>query len=175
MQTDQVRSIVVMGVSGSGKSTIALALAKRINFQFVDGDSLHSPENLAKMSRGVALSDDDRTPWLKVVGQKISDAQSESPGCVVACSALKRSYRDLLRGYDPGILFVMLNGTLALIRSRIEARPHEFMPASLLASQFAILEPLQSDERGMCVDIRLTPGEIVDQIETELGDEVERP
>jgi gluconokinase len=173
MQTGQVRSIVVMGVSGSGKSTIALALAERSHFQFVDGDSLHSSENLAKMSRGVALSDDDRMPWLNAIGHQLKIAQSSYDGLVVACSALKRKYRDLLREYDPGIFFVMLEGTVALIRSRIEARPHDFMPASLLASQFAVLEPLQSDERGMCVDINFSPKEIVDQIEVELSDGAE--
>ena len=163
-----------MGVSGSGKSTIALALAKRSHLEFVDGDSLHSPENLAKMSRGVALSDDDRTPWLNAIGRQLRLAQSSSVGLVVACSALKRQYRDLLRTYDPEIFFVMLEGTEALIRSRIEARPHEFMPASLLATQFAILEPLESDERGMCVDIALSPQDIVVQIEAKLSDGAKR-
>ncbi len=166
----EVRTIIVMGVSGSGKSTIALALATRLNLQFIEGDSLHSEENLEKMSRGDALSDDDRTPWLRVIGQKISDAQSRGLGCVAACSALKRSYRDTLRSYAPEAFFVMLDGTFALIQSRLEARPHNFMPLSLLASQFATLEPLHSDERGVCVDITLTPEEILSQIETELRD-----
>jgi gluconokinase len=160
----EVRTIIVMGVSGSGKSTIALALATRLNLQFIEGDSLHSEENLEKMSRGQALSDGDRTPWLKVIGQQISDAQTKGGGCVVACSALKRSYRDVLRSYAPDTFFVMLDGTFALIQSRLEARPHQFMPLSLLASQFATLEPLEEDERGMSVDVTLSPGVIVDQI-----------
>jgi carbohydrate kinase (thermoresistant glucokinase family) len=153
-----------MGVSGSGKSTIARGLAERLNFQFIEGDSLHSPENLEKMSRGQALSDEDRTPWLNIVGHKLSDALSKGPGCVAACSALKRSYRDLLRAYAPDTFFVMLDGTFTLIQSRLEARPHDFMPLSLLASQFATLEPLEEDERGMSVDVTASPGVIVDQI-----------
>lgn len=167
MHTGPVRSIVVMGVSGSGKSTIARALAQRFGFEFIDGDSLHSPENLAKMSQGTALSDDDRTPWLNAIGQQLRDAQSRASGCVVACSALKRKYRDLLREYVPDTYFVMLDGTFELIKARLEARPHDFMPISLLASQFATLEPLQHDERGVCVDISLTPEEIVNQIAKE--------
>jgi carbohydrate kinase (thermoresistant glucokinase family) len=167
MHTGQVRSIVVMGVSGSGKSTIARALAQRIGFEFIDGDALHSPDNLAKMSNGHALSDDDRTPWLNAIGQLLKDAHSHVPGCVVACSALKRKYRDLLREYVPDTYFVMLDGAFDLIQARLEARPHDFMPISLLASQFATLEPLQRDERGVRVDISLTPDEIVSQLETE--------
>ena len=164
-----------MGVSGSGKSTIARTLAKRLRFAFIDGDALHSPANVEKMSHGHALSDDDRGPWLHLIGQQMKDAASHPRGCVVACSALERQYRDILRQYVPETFFIVLEGTYALIHARIEARPHEFMPTSLLASQFAILEPLQSDEHGMSVDIQSTPQEIVDQIEAALGDGVERP
>jgi carbohydrate kinase (thermoresistant glucokinase family) len=167
MQTGQVRSIVVTGVSGSGKSTIARALAQRIGFEFIDGDSLHNPANLAKMSKGQALSDNDRTPWLDAIGQQLKDAQSHALGCVVACSALKRKYRDLLREYVSDTYFVMLDGAFELIEARLEARPHDFMPVSLLASQFATLEPLQRDERGVRVDISLTPEEIVSLISNE--------
>ncbi len=168
MKVGNERSIVVMGVSGSGKSTIARALATRLEVPFIDGDSLHSPYNIVKMSNGQALSDADRMPWLHLIGQRFKDEVSASSGCVVACSALKRKYRDVLREYLPDTFFVMLNGSFEMVKSRIEARHHEFMPVSLLASQFDDLEPLQSDERGMSVDIALTPKNIVGQIEGEL-------
>jgi carbohydrate kinase (thermoresistant glucokinase family) len=168
MKVGNERSIIVMGVSGSGKSTIARALATRLEVPFVDGDSLHSPYNVVKMSNGQALSDADRTPWLHLIGQRFKDEASASNRCVVACSALKRKYRDVLREYLPDAFFVMLNGSFETVKFRIEARHHEFMLASLLASQFDDLEPLQSDERGMSVDITLTPKNIVGQIEVEL-------
>ncbi len=164
VHTDVVRSIVVMGVSGSGKSTVARALAQRLDFHFIEGDALHTPANVEKMSRGHALSDRDRGPWLSEIGRQLNEALATGPGCVVACSALKRSYRDTLRSYAPDAFFVMLNGPRALIESRLEARPHAFMPLSLLASQFATLEPLHEDEKGMSVDVASPPGVIVDQI-----------
>lgn len=168
VHTYAVRSIVVMGVSGSGKSTIASALAKGLSFQFIEGDALHPPANVEKMSLGRALTDDDRRPWLREIGHQLNEALAHGPGCVVACSTLKRSYRDTLRSAVPETFFVMLNGPYALIRSRLEARPHAFMPVSLLASQFAALEPLGNDERGMSVDVSSPPQAIVSQIETEL-------
>lgn len=167
-QATEVRSIVVMGVSGSGKSVIGRLLAERINSVFSDGDRQHSADNIAKMSAGKALNDEERLPWLRAVGQQLVRAEEGHQNSVVACSALKRTYRDILRQHVPDIFFVFLDGPLDLVRERIVARNHEFMPPSLLTSQFASLEPLESDERGIRVDIQLKPEEIVNQIQAEL-------
>lgn len=163
------QSIVVMGVSGSGKSTIARALAERIGAEFCDADSLHPPGNLAKMAAGQALDDEDRWPWLHAVGQEMERCLSHHRASIVACSALKQAYRDVLRGYVPTAFFVFLEGDFDIIRARMEDRSHEFMPPSLLASQFESLEPLSARERGMRLDIELDPDVIVDRIENELN------
>lgn len=168
MRAAKEPSIVVMGVSGSGKSTIARLLAQRLNLALLDGDSLHSVFDIAKMSGGIALSDDDRTPWLHRIGRSLKDEVVEHGGCVVACSALKRTYRDVLRGYEPRAFFVYLEGSAALVHTRVESRHHEFMPISLLASQFRDLEPLGDDERGIRVSIELKPDDIVTRVESEL-------
>ena len=162
--TSHVRSIVVMGVAGSGKTTIARALATRLNFVFIDADWLHSAQNLEKMAAGQPLSDDDRNPWLHTVGEHIKNETQSHFGTVTACSALKRAYRDVLRLYAPDAFFVALDGSLEVIRSRIEARPPEIVGEPLLASQFADLEPLQSDERGMHVDVQFIPEVIVNDV-----------
>jgi gluconokinase len=167
-QAKEVRSIVVMGVSGSGKSAIGRLLAEAINSEFSDGDRLHSADNIARMSVGHALCDTERLPWLHAVGQRLEGAVSRHQDSVVACSALKRIYRDILREHVPDIFFVFLDGPLEVVHERVIARNHEFMPPSLLSSQFASLEPLEGDERGIRIDIRLEPEEIVSQIETEL-------
>lgn len=159
-----VRSIVVMGVAGSGKTTVARALAARLNYVFIDADWLHSPENIQKMSSGHPLSDEDRYPWLHSVGRRIESDTSSQRGTVTACSALKRAYRDILRLYVPDIFFVYLEGSPEVIQARIEFRRQEIMSGSLLASQFDILEPLRKDERGTSVDIRLSPEIIVNNI-----------
>lgn len=168
--TLRVQSIVVMGVMGSGKSTVARALSARLGVEFIDADWLHSPENIAKMSAGHALSDDDRFPWLHAVGRRLQDEESHQRSSVTACSALRRSYRDVLRLYAPDAFFVFLDGTPAVVRARIEARRHEIMSGSLLHSQFAILEPLDDDERGMRVDIRFRPEVIINDIVAELSE-----
>jgi carbohydrate kinase (thermoresistant glucokinase family) len=157
-----------MGVSGSGKTTIARALAARIGAEFIDADWLHSEENLAKMSSGHALGDEERLPWLHIVGEHIERLKSSRHSSVTACSALKRSYRDVLRQHVPDAIFVFLDGSFEVLQARITARQHEFMPPSLLVSQFATLEPLGNDEQGLRVDVELNPDEIVDTIETEL-------
>ncbi len=142
-----------MGVSGSGKSTVGQALADVLGRTFVDGDALHSPENRAKMASGVPLTDEDRWPWLDAVGGVLASYDDQGLHPIVACSALRRVYRDRLRSATPGTVFVHLHGSPALLASRLGPRKHEYMPASLLASQLDTLEPLGPDERGVVVDV----------------------
>jgi gluconokinase len=159
-----VTPILVMGVTGSGKSTVAVELAQRLGWAFLDADWLHSPENIAKMSSGIALSDEDRWPWLTDVGQRLHDEVSTGRGVVVACSALKRSYRDLLRDYVQDLFVVFLDGTASVLQARIDARSGSFMAPSLLGSQLATLEPLFDDEAGMRVPIEQSSVEVVQVI-----------
>lgn len=151
-------SLVVMGVSGSGKSTIGRAVADALSAPFVDGDDLHPAVNVAKMSAGIPLTDADREPWLRTVGRTL--AAGGEAGMVVACSALKRSYRDLIRSEAPGTVFAELDGAPELLAERM-VRPGHFMPASLLDSQLATLEPLQPDEAGLRLDVAEPPAELV--------------
>ncbi len=143
--------IVVMGVSGSGKSTVGAALAQRLRVPFADADDFHPPANIAKMTAGEALDDDDRYPWLEAIGQWLDGRGGD--GGVMSCSALKRKYRDQLRRHCPDTVFVHLSGTPEVIGRRQASRPGHFMPASLLASQFETLEPLEADERGTTIDV----------------------
>jgi carbohydrate kinase (thermoresistant glucokinase family) len=159
-----VAPIVVMGVSGSGKTTVGLALAARLGAEFLDADDLHSPENRVKMASGHPLNDEDRLPWLHAVGRSMRDAASRGQRTIVACSALKRRYRDLLRTYVPDAPFVYLHGTPSLLESRLAGRTDHFMPRSLLASQLADLEPLTDDESGVTVDVAADVARIVDEI-----------
>ncbi len=142
--------IVVMGVSGSGKSTVGSALAQRLRVPFLDADTLHPPVNIAKMTAGEPLNDDDRYPWLEKVGEWLAGHRD---GGVVACSALKRKYRDQLRGHCPQVEFLHLSGSPELIGRRLDARSGHFMPAALLRSQFDTLEPLGGDERGVVINL----------------------
>ena len=162
MVSQSIPPIIVMGVQGSGKSTIGDLLAQRLSVPFIDGDSLHSAGNKEWMSSGYALSDEQRVPWLHEVGERLASA-AES-GVVLACSALKRSYRDLLREHAPRMLTVFARGDIDLIHARITARRHEYMPPSLLQTQFDDLEQLQDDEPGLTVEITKTPEQIVEQI-----------
>lgn len=150
--------LAVMGVSGAGKSLIGAALAARLGLLWRDGDDLHPPENVAKMSRGEPLTDADRAPWLKAVGRELA----QEGGAVVACSALKRAYRDQIRAEAPETIFLHLTGDPATIAARQAARKGHFMPPSLLASQFAILEPLQPDEAGFALDVAAAPEALVE-------------
>ena len=143
--------VVAMGVSGSGKSTVGAALAQRLRVPFADADDFHPPANIAKMTAGEALDDTDRQPWLEAIGEWLQ-AHRESGG-VMSCSALKRKYRDQLRQHTADVEFLHLHGTREVIARRQASRPGHFMPASLLDSQFAILEPLEPDERGQLVDV----------------------
>lgn len=151
--------VVVMGVSGSGKSTVGVALAQRLGVPFVDADTLHPPANIAKMAAGEPLDDDDRRPWLDMVGEWLAGHRD---GGVVSCSALKRKYRDQLRVHCPQVEFLHLAGSSALIGGRLAARTGHFMPAALLRSQFAALEPLGADEAGATIDIGQGVDAIID-------------
>jgi carbohydrate kinase (thermoresistant glucokinase family) len=153
--------IVVMGVQGSGKSTLGALLAARLDVDFVDGDDLHPEQNKQLMAAGTPLTDENRLPWLHAVGEQL--AHGADTGVVVACSALKRSYRDLLRGYAPDLFVLHPYGARELVAARISAREHEYMPPSLLDSQYNTLEPLSDDERGLTVDPALPPDAIADR------------
>ncbi|WP_229262530.1 gluconokinase [Duganella radicis] len=155
---------VVMGVSGCGKSTVGQALATANGVPFVEGDQYHPPANVAKMSAGVPLNDDDRADWLLALQAQIGAARLRGEGLVISCSSLKRRYRDLLREGDPALRFAHLNGPKELIEARMRARVGHYMPTSLLDSQFRDLEPLQADEAGITLDIETPPTELVTQI-----------
>lgn len=142
--------IVVMGVSGSGKSTVGAALAQRLRVPFGDADDFHPPANIAKMTAGEPLDDDDRGPWLGAIGEWLA---AHPDGGVMSCSALKRAYRDQLRQHCPDVRFLHLVGSVETIGRRQASRPGHFMPASLLESQFRTLEPLEPDERGVAIDV----------------------
>ena len=152
---------VVMGVAGSGKSVIGAALAQAIGIEFVEGDQYHSAENVERMSRGVPLTDDDRARWLRSLAARIRNAKEAATGLVISCSALKRSYRDILRAEASDLRFVFLKGERALIAERLAGRRGHFMPPSLLDSQLATLEEPSPDENAWVCDIRKSPQEIV--------------
>ena len=138
--------LVVMGVSGCGKTTMAGALARRMGLEMVDGDDLHLPQSVAKMSAGIALDDADRWPWLDRIGDYLSSSPSGSAGRVVACSALKRAYRDRIRAHAGAVRFVFLQGDFEVIQQRMLQRVGHYMQPGLLQSQFEALEPPQADE-----------------------------
>lgn len=143
--------VVVMGVCGCGKSTIGELVARELGVPFLDGDALHPAENVAKMAAGTPLTDDDRWPWLAAVGTRLQDAGKG--GMVLACSALRRSYRDAIRALAPDTLFLHLHGSKEVLEKRLAARSGHFMPAALLESQLVTLEPLEADEAGIVVYI----------------------
>lgn len=194
--TTQGPPLVVMGVSGCGKSTVGALLAGRLGVPFLDGDDYHPAANKEKMAAGIPLTDADREPWLARIGQLLAaqdlaardvagDPAEKGPSGrgagtaanydggttvapIVACSALKRSYRDLLRAAAPGVVFVHLSGSAATIAARMDARAHEFMPRTLLESQLATLEALEPDEAQIIGDIALDPGALVDAVVLDL-------
>jgi gluconokinase len=160
--------LIVMGVSGSGKSTVAESLAERLGWRFEDGDSFHPPANVAKMAAGHPLTDDDRWPWLNAIADEIERTCNAGGYVIIACSALKHAYREvLLRGRDD-VRFVFLNGTQALIADRLAHRKGHFMPPELLTSQFRTLEPPDENEHVITVSIDAPVEPIVDEIVRQL-------
>lgn len=151
--------VVVMGVSGSGKTTVGRLLADRLGVEYGDADDFHTSENRAKLQAGTPLTDDDRLPWLTAIGLWL--AERTSTGAVVSCSALKRRYRDVIRSHAPDIQLLYCEGSSELIAGRVANRSGHFMPPSLLESQFAELEP-PADERAFVADIARAPAAIVD-------------
>jgi gluconokinase len=160
--------VVVMGVSGSGKSTVGAALAQRLRVPFADADDFHPPANIAKMTAGHPLDDDDRRPWLESIGTWLADHPA---GGVMSCSALKHAYREALRKHCPPVQFLHLEGSPEVIGRRQASRPGHFMPASLLASQFETLEPLTADENGITIDVDQDIDSIVDEYVSLTGQE----
>ncbi|MFN2566399.1 MAG: gluconokinase [Gemmatimonadaceae bacterium] len=152
---------VVMGVAGSGKSTVGAGLARALDVDFVEGDEYHPRENVERMGRGIPLTDDDRAGWLRVLAGRIRQAKDAGSGLVMTCSALKRSYRDVLRDAADDLQLVYLRGSRELIAERLANRRGHFMPASLLDSQFATLEEPSPDEGAWICDIRETPEALV--------------
>jgi gluconokinase len=155
---------VVMGVSGSGKSTVGKMLAGRLGAQYVEGDDYHPRANINKMAAGQPLTDEDRKEWLLRLSERIRQSRQEGTPLVLACSALKRRYRDLLRDADADLAFLHLDGERELIAARMQTRTGHFMPPALLDSQLRDLEPLQADERGCRLDIRDAPQELVERL-----------
>jgi carbohydrate kinase (thermoresistant glucokinase family) len=152
---------VVMGVSGSGKSVIGAAFARSLGVDFVEGDAYPTVANVERMSRGVPLTDDDRAEWLRSLAARIRKAKDSGTGLVVSCSALKRSYRDILRGAATELQFVFLQGSRPLLAERLTSRRGHYMPSSLLESQLATLEEPSPDERAWVCDIGESPEDIV--------------
>lgn len=150
-----------MGVSGSGKSLIGRALADALGLTFVEGDAYHPPENVERMSRGIPLTDADRAGWLRALAARIRDARIKGEGLVVTCSALKRSYRDILRAESESLRFVFLRGSRDLIAERLAGRRGHFMPPTLLDSQIATLEEPLPDEGALVFDVSGSPQDIV--------------
>ena len=167
MGAAEVRALVVMGVAGCGKSTVAALLADQLGWELLEGDSLHPAANVERMRDGIPLDDEDRAPWLRAVAAWTNAHIDAGRPVVVACSALARRYRDVLRA--EGVVFVHLTGTIELHAERIAARKDHFMKAGMLESQLRTLEPPQADEAHVTVDIALEPRALVAQVIAELG------
>jgi gluconokinase len=163
-----------MGVSGSGKTTIAELLAQRLSLRMLEGDSLHPRENIERMRAGVPLTDEDRHGWLCAIEAQIAAAARQKRGLVVSCSALKRRYRDILRSHVADVIFVYLRGDESTIGNRLNRRSGHFMPPALLDSQFDALEPPQADEAAMSCAIAAVPGTMVESILEQLPSLIER-
>ena len=156
-----------MGVSGSGKSTLGAMLADALGVPFLEGDSFHSPENVARMAAGIALTDADRAGWLRTLAEQLH--RHADRGVVLSCSALKRLYRDTLRSGAPDTALIFLSGPVEVLAQRMAGRSGHYMPPSLLASQLATLEPPQADEHAITLDIRRSPQALLHDALTWLG------
>ncbi len=156
--------VVVMGVSGSGKTTVATALARRLDWEFGEGDDHHPKANVEKMRAGIPLDDDDRRPWLQELAAWIRERETDGRCSVLTCSALKRSYRDLLREGNDGVWFTHVDVPEDVLAERLNSRTGHYMPPSLLTSQLATLQPLEPDEAGITVPGTADPDEVVDSI-----------
>lgn len=155
MSAAERQHVVVMGVSGCGKTTVGEALAAKLGWPFLEGDLLHPKSNVEKMSAHAPLTDEDRWPWLQAIADWIASEERAGRSTVSACSSLKRRYRDLLRTGAPRVRFVHLHGPQSVLAERLAARKGHFFPPDLLASQYAALEPLAADEDGLIVDVAL--------------------
>ncbi|HET6440699.1 MAG TPA: gluconokinase [Anaeromyxobacter sp.] len=165
----RISQLVLMGVAGSGKTTLANELGRRLGCEVADADEFHPPANVAKMASGIPLEDEDRWPWLKAIAAWIGAREESGRTAVVTCSALKRAYRDVLRSASARLIFVHLSGTPALIADRLASRRGHFMPPALLDSQLAILEPLGPDEPGLTLDVAAPPADLAEQVIRSLG------
>lgn len=163
---------VVMGVAGAGKTTVGQALAARLGLPYGDADEFHPASNVAKMSAGVPLDDKDREPWLAAIGSWL---RARSDGAVVSCSALRRAYRDTLRSHAPRVCFVHLAGSAEVVAERVASRADHFMPASLVASQVTLLEPLAPDEEGVTLPLEWPVDDIVTHITAHVSGETPGP
>jgi gluconokinase len=155
--------VIVMGVSGSGKTAVGRALAKELDLEFIEGDDHHSAANVEKMAAGIPLTDEDRWPWLRTLAALIAERHAQDAGTVLACSALRRDYRDVLRAAAPTeeSFAIQLDADAKTLRSRLEHRSGHYMPASLLESQLATLEPLEPDEAGAVIDATPLEPEVI--------------
>jgi len=165
----KIPNIVVMGVAGCGKSSLGLALANALNASYIEGDSYHPAQNIARMSAGIPLTDADRASWLDLLAQRLAHGVAQGETMVLACSALKRRYRDALRRGDPELLFVHLAGSQALIATRMAARSAHFMPATLLDSQFCDLEEPAGDESFIRCDVSQPLDSLLQQLLQQLA------
>lgn len=165
----QPKFVIVMGVSGSGKTTIAQGLADKLGWDFAEGDDFHPEANVEKMARGVALVDEDRWPWLRAIGSWMDEHERAGRSAVITCSALKRSYRDLLRDGRNAVRFCYIDVPAEELERRLVARSGHYMPPSLLPSQVATLQPLQDDEAGVVVHALGEPDQVVADALRELG------
>jgi gluconokinase len=155
--------VVVMGVSGCGKTTVAAGLARRFGWMLLEGDAFHPPANISKMKQGIPLTDEDRWPWLQAIADRADALRAEGKSAAVACSALKRAYRDVLIGGRPDTVLLYLRGSKDLIAARMAQRKGHFMPTALLDSQFATLEEPGPDEHPVIIDIGAPPEAVIEQ------------
>lgn len=167
------RHVVVMGVSGSGKSTVALGVAEALGVEFAEADEFHSEANVAKMESGTPLTDDDRRPWLRDLSTWMGEQARAGRSTVITCSALRRTYRDVLREGPPSVDFLHLDGPVEVIRDRMSGREGHFMPPSLLESQLDTLEALDEDESGIVLDLRRSPEQLIAEAVAWLGTDQE--